>query len=86
MQGYPPLEMPTNYRAKFDLSKVPTELRKTTLEHSLTSRTFKQKEYAHKKLRHQMLNDFKPKESTFRDGTQLVKHVVNESCNALSTK
>ena len=78
MQGYPPLEMPNNNRAKFDLSKVPTELKKTTLEHLLTYRTFKQKEYALKKLRHQMLNDFKPKESTFRDGTQLVKHVVNE--------
>ena len=25
-----------------------------------------------------MLHDFKPKESTFRDGTQIVKHVVNE--------
>ena len=70
--------MPNNNRAKFDLSKVPTESKKTTLEHLLTYRTFKQKEYAHKKLRHQMLNDFKPKESTFRDGTQLVKHVVNE--------
>ena len=78
VQGYPPLEMPNNNRAKFDLSKVPTELKKTTLEHILTYRTFKHKESAHKKLRHQMLNDFKPKESTFRDGTQLVKHVVNE--------
>ena len=70
--------MPNNNRAKFELSKVPSELKKTTLDHLLSYRTYKQKEFAHKKLRHQMLNDFKPKESTFRDGTQIVKHVVNE--------
>ena len=70
--------MPNNNRAKFELSKVPPELKKVTLDHLLSYRTYKQKEFAHKKLRHQMLNDFKPKESTFRDGTQVIKHVVNE--------
>ena len=70
--------MPNNKRAKFELSKVPPELKKVTLDHLLSCRTYKQKEFAHKKLRHQMLNDFKPKESTFRDGTQVIKHVVNE--------
>ena len=70
--------MPNNNRAKFELSKVPSELKKTTLDHLLSYCTYKHKEFAHKKPRHQMLNDFKPKESTFRDGTQIVKHVVNE--------
>ena len=70
--------MPNNNRAKFELSKVPPELNKVTLDHLLSYRTYKQKAFAHKKIRHQMLNDFKPKVSTFRDGTQIVKHVVNE--------
>ena len=78
MQDYPPLEMPNNNRAKFELSKVPPEMKKVTLDHLLSYRTYKQKGFAHKKLRHQMLNDFKPKESTFLDGTQVIKHVVNE--------
>ena len=70
--------MPQNKAARFDLSKVPQELRKPALEHLLAYRTFKDKETAHKKLRHQMVNDFRPKESTFRDGTVTIKHVVDE--------
>ena len=50
MQDYPPLEMPNNNRAKFDLSKLPPELKKVTLDHLLSYRTYKQKECAHKKI------------------------------------
>ena len=70
--------MPQNKAARFDLSKVPQELRKPALEHLLAHRTFKDKETAHKKLRHQMVNDFRPKESTFRDGMVTIKHVPDE--------
>ena len=60
--------MPQNKAARFNLSKVPQELRKPALEHLLAYRTFKDK----------MVNDFRPKESTFRDGTVTIKHVVDE--------
>ena len=70
--------MPQNKAARFDLSKVPQELKKPALEHLLAYRTFKDKETAHKKLCHQMVNDFRPKESTFRDGTVTIKQIVDE--------
>ena len=70
--------MRQNKAARFDLSQVPQELRKPALEHLLAYRTFKDKETAHRKLRHQMVNDFRPKESIFPDDTVTIKHVVDE--------
>ena len=70
--------MPQNKAARFDLSKVPQELRKPALEHLLAYLTFKDKETAHKKLRHQMVHDFRPKESTFRDSTVTIEQVLDE--------